>query len=62
MSLKKEKIKEYIRRIQFSNGTYYVTLPMKFMKSLGWKEQLGVLIKLKERGKIIIANATKRKK
>jgi len=36
---------ENIRNIQKSKRSYYVTLPIEFIRRLGWREQQKVVIK-----------------
>ncbi|MFH1979059.1 MAG: hypothetical protein ABII97_01580 [Patescibacteria group bacterium] len=51
--LKRENEKENIRKIQFSNGSYLVSLPIDVVRLLQWQERQKVVIK-KSGKKIII--------
>jgi len=56
--LQKKTKKEYARKIQFSNGTYYVTLPMKFVRLFGWKERQEVVVQPQGKKKMVITDLT----
>jgi len=48
--------KENIRKIQSSKGSYYVTLPMKIIRSFKWKERQKVVVEKYGKNKIIISD------
>jgi len=53
--------KENIRKIQQSSrGSYYISIPIKLMRQLGWKERQKVVVK-KSGKKLIISDWTKKK-
>lgn len=49
---------ENVRNIQQSGkkGSYYITIPVSVMRSLGWKERQKVVVKEYGKGKILIVD------
>ncbi|MFH1225695.1 MAG: hypothetical protein V1684_00195 [bacterium] len=45
---------EPIRKIQFSRGSYVITLPIGEVRQLGWQEGQKVVVKRKGRGFTIV--------
>lgn len=48
--------KEHIRNIQRSRRTYYITIPLRLMKSLKWVERQKVVVKKYGKDKILISD------
>lgn len=49
---KRETKNENVRKIQHTNGSYYVTLPIGLVRELKWQERQKVTVK--KRGKEIV--------
>lgn len=50
---------ENVRNIQKSKRSYYVTLPIEYVRKLGWREQQKVVVK-KLGGKLLIKDFEKK--
>ncbi|MFH1956551.1 MAG: hypothetical protein ABIJ28_02815 [Patescibacteria group bacterium] len=48
--------KENIRKIQSSKGSYYITIPIKIMRSLKWRERQKVVVEKSGSQKITIVD------
>ena len=55
MGRKKEFTEENVRNIQKSKRSYYITLPIRHVRELGWRETQKVVVK-KEGKKLIVEN------
>jgi len=51
--MSKRTDEEEIRKIQSSNGSYIISLPIREMRKLGWKEKQKVIVKRKGNGFVI---------
>ena len=57
ISMSRRKIgKESVRKIQHSNGTYYITIPIRIMRELSWQERQKVVVKKSGKEKIVISD------
>jgi len=54
--------KENIRNIQRSGGTYHITIPIRIMRKLRWRERQKVVVRLFGKGLRIKDWPVKRKK
>ena len=53
--MSKQKVnQEQIRKIQKSNGSYLISLPMGAMRELGWREGQKIVVQKRDEGFIII--------
>jgi len=58
---KRKLHKENIRKIQHSNGTYYITIPIRIIRNLKWKERQKVVVNKTGKEKITITDWPQKK-
>jgi len=53
---RRKTTKDSIRNLQYSNGSYLVSLPMSLVRRLKWKERQKVIVQALGRSKIVISD------
>ncbi len=48
--------KEEIRNIQKTRSSYYVSIPVEFVRNFGWKERQKVVVKKLGKNKLIVSD------
>jgi antitoxin component of MazEF toxin-antitoxin module len=61
-SMARRKVtKESIRKVQQTHGSYHISIPMRIMRMLGWRERQKVVVKKYGTKKIVISDWVKKK-
>ena len=53
---RRKNVKDHVRNIQRSKGSYHISIPMNLIKELKWQERQKGVVKKYAKNKILIAD------